>query len=216
MNSTESLIFDCTGITQYKNESQLLHKFKQLALKRKKKSKTIQKSNQSTKKQSKNNDNAETELQEIITMRQQIFEESYTLKSPKYHPQSPSVHIKYQTEKYLHNKQKIESQREIINQLFQLFLQFLITINSDYQNQNYNYPIYSSNYDHIIYESNNNDSDYISVDKEFTNQHDDYILITKFLHDNNINPQQFYLKFNEIDSINMVHEYEHPLNSGCC
>ncbi|KAF0385177.1 hypothetical protein F8M41_011504 [Gigaspora margarita] len=78
------------------------------------------------------------------------------------------------------------------------------------QNQNYNYPIH---YNHIIYESNNDDdSDYISADEESTNQHDNYILITKFLHDNNINPQQFYLKFNEIDSINMVHKYEHPLN----
>ncbi|KAF0556664.1 hypothetical protein F8M41_015023 [Gigaspora margarita] len=100
-------------------------------------------------------------------------------------------------------------QREIINQLFYLFLQFLITINSD-QNQNYNYPIH---YNHIIYESDNDDSDYISTDEEPTNQ---YIPITKFLHDNNINSQQFYLKFNEIDSINMVYEYEHPLNGGHC
>ncbi|KAF0540850.1 hypothetical protein F8M41_006158 [Gigaspora margarita] len=101
-------------------------------------------------------------------------------------------------------------QSEIINQLFRLFLQFLITINSD-QNQNYNYPIH---YNHIIYESDNDDdSNYISADEEPTNQ---YILITKFLHNNNINSQQFYLKFNEIDSINMVHEYEHPLNSAHC
>ncbi|KAF0469257.1 cytidylate kinase [Gigaspora margarita] len=101
-------------------------------------------------------------------------------------------------------------QKEIINQLFRLFLQFLITINSD-QNQNYDYPI---QYNHIIYESDNDDdSDYISADEEPTNNH---ILITKFLCDNNIDPQQFYLKFNEIDSINMVHEYEYPLNGGHC
>ncbi|KAF0425153.1 hypothetical protein F8M41_006368 [Gigaspora margarita] len=118
--------------------------------------------------------------------------------------------IKYQTEKYLRNN-KID-QREIINQLFHLFLQFLITINSDQdQNQNYNYP---NHYNYIIYESDNDDdSDYISVDEELTNQ---YIPITKFLHDNNINSQQFYLKFNEIDSINMVHEYEYTLNGGRC
>ncbi|KAF0332951.1 hypothetical protein F8M41_018086 [Gigaspora margarita] len=90
----------------------------------------------------------------MITARQQILKESYTLKSPEYHPQSLSVH--------------------------------------------------------------NDDSDYISADEESTNQHDNYISITKFLYDNNINPQQFYLKFNEIDSINMVHEYEYSLNNGRC
>ncbi|KAF0489664.1 hypothetical protein F8M41_022028 [Gigaspora margarita] len=102
-------------------------------------------------------------------------------------------------------------QRKIINQLFHLFLQFLITINSD-QNQNYNYPIHSSNYNHIS--DNDDDSDYMSADEELTNQYTDYILITKFLYDNNIDPQQFYLKFNEIDLINIVYEYEYPLNSG--
>ncbi|KAF0477133.1 hypothetical protein F8M41_024279 [Gigaspora margarita] len=90
----------------------------------------------------------------MITTRQQIFEESYILKSPKYHPQLPSVH--------------------------------------------------------------DNDSDYISVDEEPTNRYDNYISITKFLRVNNIDLQQFYLKFNEIDSINMVHEYEHSLNGGHC
>ncbi|KAF0556892.1 hypothetical protein F8M41_014622 [Gigaspora margarita] len=81
--------FDCTGTTQYKNESQLLRNFKHSAIKRKKKSKTTQKSNKNTKKQSKND--AETEFQEMITIRQQILEEAYTLKSPEYHPQSPFV-----------------------------------------------------------------------------------------------------------------------------
>ncbi|KAF0491973.1 hypothetical protein F8M41_021803 [Gigaspora margarita] len=80
--------FDCTGTTQYKNESQLFREFKYSALKRKKKPKTSQKSNQNTKKQSKND--TETEFQEMITTRQQILEEAYTLKSPEYHPQSPS------------------------------------------------------------------------------------------------------------------------------
>ncbi|KAF0511292.1 hypothetical protein F8M41_018327 [Gigaspora margarita] len=101
-------------------------------------------------------------------------------------------------------------QSEIVIQLFQLFLQFLVVItdsdNFDYvlnqTNQNYNYN----------YES----EDYYSADEELTNQHDNYILITKFLHDNNINLQQFYLKFNKIDSINIVHEYEHPLNGRRC
>ncbi|KAF0432287.1 hypothetical protein F8M41_005238 [Gigaspora margarita] len=105
-------------------------------------------------------------------------------------------------------------QRESINQLFRLFLQFLITINLD-QNQNYNYP-HLSNYNHIIYEFDSDDSDYMSADEELTNQYTDYIPITKFLYDNNINLQQFYFKFNEIDSINMVHEYEYPLNGGHC
>ncbi|KAF0385178.1 hypothetical protein F8M41_011505 [Gigaspora margarita] len=53
------------------------------------KQKSSQKSNQSTKKQSKND--AETEFQEMIIIHQQILEEAYTLKSPEYHPQSPSV-----------------------------------------------------------------------------------------------------------------------------
>ncbi|KAF0526223.1 hypothetical protein F8M41_014123 [Gigaspora margarita] len=87
MNSKGSLIFDCTGTTQYKNESQLLREFKHSALKRKKKPK--QKSIQTIKKQPKNN--TETELQKMITARQQILKESYTLKSSKYHPQLPSV-----------------------------------------------------------------------------------------------------------------------------
>ncbi|KAF0552293.1 hypothetical protein F8M41_022062 [Gigaspora margarita] len=104
-------------------------------------------------------------------------------------------------------------QREIINQLFHLFLQFLITINSD-QNQNYNYPIHSSNYNHIS--DNDDNSDYMSADKKLTNQYTNYIPITKFLRDNNIDPQQFYLKFNEIVLFNMVYEYEYPLNSGRC
>ncbi|KAF0556665.1 hypothetical protein F8M41_015024 [Gigaspora margarita] len=63
--------------------------FHQRLLKRKKKLKITQKSNQSTKKQSKND--AETEFQEMITICQQILDESYTLKSSEYHPQSLSV-----------------------------------------------------------------------------------------------------------------------------
>ncbi|KAF0543583.1 hypothetical protein F8M41_003547 [Gigaspora margarita] len=68
--------FDCTRTTQYKNESQLLCEFKQSTLKRKKK----QKLSQNTKKQ------PETELQKMITKRQQILDKSYTLISPEYHP----------------------------------------------------------------------------------------------------------------------------------
>ncbi|KAF0412226.1 hypothetical protein F8M41_007959 [Gigaspora margarita] len=78
--------FDCTGTTQYKNESQLLREFKQSAIKRKKKPKQNSIQN---KKSCKNN--AETEFQEMITTRQQILEEAYTLKSPEYQLQSPSV-----------------------------------------------------------------------------------------------------------------------------
>ncbi|KAF0488274.1 hypothetical protein F8M41_022361 [Gigaspora margarita] len=111
-------------------------------------------------------------------------------------------------------------QREFINQLFQLFLHFLVVINSDnfnYPNQNYNYPDHLLNYNRI-YEFDNYESDdeYYSADENPTNQFENYIPINKFLRDNNINPQQFYLKFNEIDSINMVHEYEYPLNGGHC
>uniref|UniRef100_A0A8H3ZZG4 Uncharacterized protein n=1 Tax=Gigaspora margarita TaxID=4874 RepID=A0A8H3ZZG4_GIGMA len=168
--------FDCTGTTQYKNESQLLHEFKQLALKRKKKQKSVQ----NTKKQHKNNNDTEIELQKMITMRQQILDELYTLKSPEYHPQSLSIHI-------------ITKQKIVITDLNQT-------------NQNYNYPNY--------YESNS--EVYIFADEEPANRHNKYIPINKFLYDNNINPQQFYLKFNEIDSINMVHEYEYPLNNGRC
>ncbi|KAF0356333.1 hypothetical protein F8M41_014779 [Gigaspora margarita] len=79
--------FDCTRTTQYKNESQLLREFKQLALKQKKKQKSVQ----NTKKQHKNNNDTKIELQKIITTRQQILDESYTLKSPEYHPQSPFI-----------------------------------------------------------------------------------------------------------------------------
>ncbi|KAF0469256.1 hypothetical protein F8M41_025605 [Gigaspora margarita] len=75
--------FDCTGTTQYKNESQLLREFKHSAIKQKKKPK--QNSIQNNKKSCKND--AKTEFQEMITIRQQILEEAYTLKSPE----SPSV-----------------------------------------------------------------------------------------------------------------------------
>ncbi|KAF0543584.1 hypothetical protein F8M41_003548 [Gigaspora margarita] len=101
-------------------------------------------------------------------------------------------------------------QSEIVIQLFQLFLQFLVVItNSD----NFDYVLNQTNQNYN-YESDS--EDYYSVDEEPTNRHDNYILINKFLYDNNINPQQFYLKFNEMDSINMVHEYEYPLNGWYC
>ncbi|KAF0465061.1 hypothetical protein F8M41_026370 [Gigaspora margarita] len=111
-----------------------------------------------------------------------------------------------------HSKRNSKEEFDLLQHTKQIpFFEFFVCQYD--QNQNYNYLIHSSNYNHIIYESNsNNDSDYIFVDEESTNQHNNYISITKFLYDNNINSQQFYLKFNEIDSINMVHEYEYPLN----
>ncbi|CAG8777488.1 18552_t:CDS:2, partial [Gigaspora rosea] len=44
----------------------------------------------------------------------------------------------------------------------------------------------------------------------------DYISVIKFIQNKQLNPQDFYSKFNELDSNNMVHDYEYPLNGGIC
>ncbi|CAG8765143.1 8220_t:CDS:1, partial [Gigaspora rosea] len=90
-------------------------------------------------------------------------------------------------------------EQQQITQLFQLFLQFLIFINS--------------NSNQFIYFLNN---EFDTSINNFKTKTKDYISVIEFIQNKQINPQDFYSKFNEIDSVNMVHDYEYPLNSGIC
>ncbi|CAG8801436.1 8825_t:CDS:1, partial [Gigaspora rosea] len=82
---------------------------------------------------------------------------------------------------------KMDEQQQII-QLFQLFLQFLTYIN--------------------------NESD-TSINNSETKTKD-YISVIEFIQNKQLNPQDFYSRFNEIDLVNIVHDYEYPLNGGIC
>ncbi|CAG8556560.1 19551_t:CDS:2 [Gigaspora rosea] len=91
-----------------------------------------------------------------------------------------------------------------ITQLFQLFLQFLTFINSNYQS------IYFLNNEldiSLYYNSGINNANQSTKD---------YIPVIEFIQNKQLNPQDFYSKFNELDSNNMVHDYEYPLNREIC
>ncbi|CAG8745778.1 13045_t:CDS:1, partial [Gigaspora rosea] len=108
----------------------------------------------------------------------------------------------------------MDEQQQII-QLFQLFLQFLTYIN----NPNHNYLLNSNQY--FNYSLNNesetsiNNSETILISTQSTN-FKDQISVIEFIQNKQINPQDFYSRFNEIDSVNMVHDYEYPLNRRIC
>ncbi|CAG8813995.1 12581_t:CDS:1, partial [Gigaspora rosea] len=98
----------------------------------------------------------------------------------------------------------MDEQQQII-QLFQLFLQFLTFINS-----NLNQSIYFLNNERDI-------SLYYNFEINIANQSTkDYILVIEFIQNKQLDPQDFYSKFNKLDSNNMVHDYEYPLNGGIC
>jgi Zinc knuckle len=63
------------------------------------------------------------------------------------------------------------------------------------------------------------DSGYNSIEENNIEENniEGYITINRYLQDNpNVDIQEFFLKVNEINHVDTIHEYEYPLNGGNC